>query len=724
MFPEKTVEEAAGNSEQAILFHVRRIFSGKSNLLSPLQKLSKEKDVHFLIQKLGGYNFMPVKINREELFKKAFEFSQKAKGTYITGSDIFVSFLVLSENETHVLQNQELTENDLFEILLWSREKFQTDKPHKTKLHFTGYGVFDFFIYGWNTMLKEYAFDITYSVLGKNAVPIVGREKEFSQLVGVLSKNTVNNVMLIGESGVGKSSLVLRLALEAYRDTSFVLHNVSVYELLVDRLLAGVESGGELQDRLGLLFAEVGHTGNTILYIQNIENIFGAGGYAFDMSGVLFEYLKNGNIQVIGSTTPAFYKNVIEKKTSVLSLFEEIRLEEPDREILLQMIAAHVDYIEQEYQVSISYQAVHETIELSFSFLPDSFLPGKAINLLQDAASNVRLEGRNLVEKTDVTKIVEGKTHIVLEKPTADEKKVLLSLEDDLHKRVIGQDEAVSAIAKSIRRLRSGFSSHTRPISVFLFLGPTGVGKTETAKALADLYFGSVDHMIRLDMSEYQTQNEVERLLGGLPGSEEIASSLPEEVRLHPFSLVLLDEFEKAHPHILDIFLQVFEDGRLTDNQGKTVSFKNTIIIATSNAGSEEIREMIHGGKDPADVKNALVDQLLKEGIFKPELLNRFDDVVIYKPLTTIEAGQIAKLILTESLKSLEDNQIYISFDDKVIQKVVTESYDEETGARNMRRFIGSTVEDFISKLILEDKLVKGARATLSVDEGGEFVLQ
>lgn len=722
-FPTQTVASSA-NPKDSLLFSVRKVFMGRKDIVGGLIHLSHKNDVAFLIGKIGGYNFVPVEIDEAVLYKKALELSQQANGSYITGADIFTAFLVLSEPSTHALQDRELTENDVFEILLWAREKFQTDVKKQHRLHFTGYGVFDFFVYGWNTMLKEYSFDITYSVVGKNAIPIVGREKEFEALVSILSKNSVNNAIIIGESGVGKSSLVLRLALEAYRDTRFILHNMTVYELLVDRVLAGVQNAGELEERLGLLFAEVGHIGNAVLFIQNIENIFGAGGYGFDMSGVLFEYLKNGNIQVIGSTTPAFYKTVIQKKSSILTLFEEIRLEEPDRPTLLKMIVAHVDKTEEEYHIAVSYQAIHETIELSSSFLPDEFLPGKAINLLQDAASRVRLEGRGIVEKEDVTKIVQDKTHIVLEKPTIDEKKVLLSLEDDLHKRVIGQNEAVGAVSQSIRRLRSGFSQHKRPISVFLFLGPTGVGKTETAKALAALYFGSEDAMIRLDMSEYQTQNEVERLLGGLPGGVELESSLPEEVRLHPFSLILLDEFEKAHPHILDIFLQVFEDGRLTDNQGKTVSFKNTIIIATSNAGSEEIRELIHAGKTNAVMKEILVEGLLKEGVFKPELLNRFDDVIVFKPLTVAEAGQIAKLILAESLKTLEDEQIYISYDEKAIQKIVNESYDQEAGARNMRRYVGSTVEDFISKLILEDKLIKGAKVTLSVDESNNFILQ
>lgn len=722
-FPRNKVTDENVTPENTLLFHTRRLFS-EQNIHEGLKKILTSRDVEFFIEKIGGYTLSQTDVDREGLLQRALILAQNAKGVYIYAVDIFASFLLLTEPETHILQDKELTENDLLEILMWSREKFKQDVRQDFKLHFTGFGVFDFFIYGWNTQLKEYSFDLTQSVIGKHATPIVGREEEFNQMLGILSKNSINNILIIGNPGVGKSSLVARLALEAYRDTRFPLHNVMVYELMVDRLLAGVQSAGELEERLGLLLSEVEHIGNVILFIQNLENIFGAGGFGFDMSGILFSYLKNGRIQIIGTTTPELYKSVVEKKSSIMNLFETIRLEEPDRKDVLRMLAAHLDAIESEYYVEISYKAVHDAIELSSSFMPDTYLPGKAITLLQDVSSRVRLEGRSTVEKEDVTRYVQEKTHIVLEKPTTDEKKVLLSLEDDLHKRVIGQNEAITAVSKAIRRLRSGFSQHKRPISVFLFLGPTGVGKTETAKALSSLYFGDEGNMIRLDMSEYQTQNEVERLLGGIPGGGEIENSLPEQVKLHPFSLILLDEFEKAHPHILDIFLQVFEDGRLTDNQGRTVSFNNTIIIATSNAGSEELREMVKEGKNDENLKNTLIEGLLRSGQYKPELLNRFDDVIVFKPLTVSEAGEIARLILKESFKTLEDDQIFISFDDKVVEKVVKESFDQESGARNMRRYVGSTVEDFISKLILEDKLIKGAHVILSVDANNDFMLQ
>lgn len=709
--------------QKAVLFSIRYLLQSKSNN-SFFEKLIKREDVAFFIAKIDGFNFSPIEYNMDGLLSRARILARTCKGTYITASDIFAAYLLLTENESHLLDQKELTENDILEILLWSRAKYNLDKIKDFTMHFTGAGVFDFFIYGWNTQLKEYSYDITYSLLGKNMTPVVGRQKEFSQMVGILSKNSINNLLIIGDPGVGKSSLVSLLALEAYRNTRFVLHNTVVYELLVDRLLAGVSDAGELEARLGMLLSEIEHIGNTILFIQNMENIFGAGGFGFDMSGILFSYLKNGRLQIIGTTTPSSYKSVIEKKSSIMSLFELLRLEEPERDVSLQMIVAHIDSIEREYHVNISYKAIHEALELASSFLPETFLPGKAIILLYDVSSRVRLEGRAQVEKEDVVRFVQEKTNILLERPDIDEKKVLLSLEQDLHKRIIGQDEAVIAISKAIRRLRSGFSQSKRPISTFLFLGPTGVGKTETAKALAQIYFGDEANMIRLDMSEYQTQNEVERLLGGVPGGIEIESSLPEQVRLHPFSLILLDEFEKAHPHILDIFLQVFEDGRLTDNNGKTVSFKNTIIIATSNAGSESIREMMHEGKDPSLAKDILVEGLLSGGVFKPELLNRFDDVIIFTPLSVSEATEIAKLILALSLKSLEDDQIFIDFDDKVAGKIVHDSFDEDAGARNMRRYVGSTIEDYLSKLILEDKLQKGSHVILTVDETNNYILQ
>lgn len=723
-FPYVRVTENPQQVLDAVLFKTRmRYIAGKDGR-QVIQKIIQDKDVTFIMQKIGEFKMPDLNIPKDEILKKAFELALELKGSYVTSADMFTAYILLTELQTKILQEKELTEKDLLEILVWSRQEFHLEQSKKHVLHFTGYGVFDFFIYGWDTYIKDFAYDITYSVLGKKAYPIVGREKEFNEMTDILSKSTVNNVLLVGETGVGKTSLVYRLALESYRDPRFMLGHRKVYEVMVDRLLSGVNTSSDLETRLGMLFAEVNHSGNIILFFQNIENIFGGGGFGFDMSGVLFEYLKNGSIQIIGSTTPGSYKEVVEKKQSIMHLFERVSVQEPEREQVFEMIAAHVPVIEHEYGVSISYKAIHDATELASSYFPDQVLPGKAINLLTDVAARVRHGGGKTVDKDDVVAVVQEKTNIVLEKPSDEEKDTLLHLEEQMHKRVIGQNDAIIAVAKAIRRLRSGFTHQKRPISVFLFLGPTGVGKTETAKTLADIYYGDEAHMIRLDMSEYQTQNEVERLLGGLPGGGEISSSLSDQVREHPFSLILLDEFEKAHPHILDIFLQVFEDGRLTDNQGKTVSFTNTIIIATSNAGSETIREMVGSGEDIGGEKNKIIDGLLQSGIFKPELINRFDDVIIFQPLSIEDARQIAKLLIKTSLHVLENDQMYLTFDDKVIDKVVAESFDVEAGARNMRRYIGAEIEDFISQLILKDQLPAGTHAMLSVDSNNKYILE
>lgn len=721
-FPHILVIQDKAIFENSSLFKTRKIMISNSSS-HYFSSLLKEPDVKFLIDRLG-MNPEKIEIERKVLLEKSLEVCQKVGGKYVTSADVITAYLLLTEEKTKLLLGQELTENDLLEILMWARERFKLDIRKTHRMHFSGYGVFDFFVYGWDTLVKEYSDDISLSVIGKYEAPIVGREKEFKEMVTILSKSTNNNVLIIGEPGLGRAALVRKLALEAYRDIHFPLARIKVFELLVDRLLSGVQSQGEIEERLSLLLAELEHSGNIVLFIQNIENIFGAGGFNFDMSGILFQYLKSGRVQIIGATSPSLNKMVIEKHASISNMFERIKLEEPDRASLFKMIVAHVDIIEYEYRVIVSYKAIHESVELSSNYMPDFFLPGKAVNLLESAAAKVRMNGENKVSRENVTQIIQEKTNILLEKPSDEEKKTLLSLEENLHKRVIGQSEAVDAVAKAIRRLRSGFSQHKRPISVFLFLGPTGVGKTETAKALASLYFGDENAMIRLDMSEYQTQFEVEKLLGGTPGGEEMMNSLPEAIRTHPFSLLLLDEFEKAHPNILDIFLQIFEDGRLTDNQGRTVSFKNTIIIATSNAGSEAIRQMVKQGINSDMMKSTLIEGLLTSGQFKPELLNRFDDVIVFKPLTHQEAGQIAQLLLVDSLKTLEDDQIYLTFSNAVIEKIVNESYDEEAGARNMRRYIGSTIEDFISRLILEDKLARGTHAEIATDVNGNYILQ
>ncbi|HSA84049.1 MAG TPA: AAA family ATPase, partial [Patescibacteria group bacterium] len=388
--------------------------------------------------------------------------------------------------------------------------------------------------------------------------------------------------------------------------------------------------------------------------------------------------------------------------------------------------------IEKEYHIIISYQAIRSAVDLADRFLQDSSLPGSAVSLLETVANTVSLSqessfdksGRKIALETHVVKQVEETTHISIGDPTASEAELLLHLEEKLHERVIDQDDAIHAISEALRRLRSGMKTAERPIS-FLFLGPTGVGKTETAKALAELYYGGEKQMIRLDMSEYTDETGLKRLLGAPPGEGNERGELTEKVHDHPSSLILLDEFEKAHPQIHNLFLQVLDDGRLTDNKGNTVSFRNCIIIATSNAGSEYIREEIAKGRviDRAFHRN-LVDFLQKKAIFRPELLNRFDDVVTFKPLGDKVLIQVIQLLLEQLRKSLAEQDITLVVAEQVIQKIAKEGFDRDFGARPLRRYIEDNLEDMIAQKKLEGKLIRGHTATFSLDTSGNLSLQ
>ncbi len=379
--------------------------------------------------------------------------------------------------------------------------------------------------------------------------------------------------------------------------------------------------------------------------------------------------------------------------------------------------------IEAQHHISFTYNAIMMAISLSKRYLHDRALPGTAIDLLQIVASSAVHAKIAVIDEEHVIQKVEELTHIAVAAPGDKEKELLLHFEDKLHERVISQDEAVHDISQAVRRFRSGLSVGVKPIS-FLFLGPTGVGKTETAKAVASLYFGGEEKMIRLDMSEYQTADSVNRLLGAQAGEGNERGELTEKIHEHPYSLVLLDEFEKAHATILDLFLQVLDDGRLTDNKGKTVSFSSALIIATSNAGAEYIREAIQKGTAMDRIfHEQLLDYLQSKALFKPELLNRFDGIIVFKPIDQTQAVAISKLLLAEVTKKLDEKDNTVNFDNKLLTKITHEGFDQEFGARPLRRFIQENIEDFFAKKLLEGTIKRGDIITLSVDDKGNIIV-
>lgn len=708
-----------------VAFETRLILVTHSNIFDALKVLARKKDIEFLLGRIGSGDFPNADVSLGTILEKSQMLSKMNNGQFITNADIVTAYLLLTEPKTKFLVKHELTEKDLEYIYKWTRNTFYPDPSKKTR-SLPATGIFDTLMSGWNYELKKYAYNLTEAIVFQKHVPQVSpKDKEFRELSGALAKSSSSNVMMVGETGVGKRSLVQYFAYQSYfRHLEDTLNGKVVYELYVDRLLSGIQNAGELEERLQYLFEELVHTGEVVVFIENIENLFGGGGLNFDAGGVISHYLESSHIKIIGTSSPFAYKTFIESKDEIKQYFVEVRIAEKTEDQTLQIITEDVGQFEGQYGIWVLFEALKEAVKLSSSYYPDRYLPVRAINLLEESLSEAKLSKKKVLTKHDVRSVVGAKTHILSEEPTQDEKELLLHLEDKIHEKLIDQEEAVTAIAKALRRLRSGFEKGHRPISTFLFLGPTGVGKTETAKRLAELYFGSEDTMIRLDMSEYQTQDSIRKILGEQPGEEVVTEALVDQIMEKPFALLLLDEFEKAYPSILDLFLQVFDEGRLTDNRGRTVSFTNTIIIATSNAGSELIREQMGAGLPVDDIKKQLIDALLKSGQFRPELINRFDEVVVFKPLDQNHSRDIARLILTDALKKLDDDQIQLTFDESVLTKVAQEGFDEQFGARNVRRYIENTIEDFLSRAILEGTLTKGEPHVLAVDENGNFVIR
>ncbi len=667
-------------------------------------------------------------VSKDILAQSAFETAQTFKGKFVTTLDIFIAYLFLIEKDTKLFFAKQLKIADIANIVYWVRATMpEEETPKKWLIHFYGEGIGEALVSGWTPETKKYTAQFTTYALREEPL-IGGREKEFGTLLEALTKVENNNALLIGDIGAGKENLVRALAYHSFGgNLGGWLNYKRVLQLLVGALTAGATNRNDLESRLQEIIAEVSHANDVIMYIPDFQNILGASSYGLDLSGALLPYMKGGAMPIIATMSTGSYKTYMEKNP-LKEVFTVISLAEPTPENAIQMVLGEAEKIEKKYATILSYRAIVSAVELSERFYQDEVLPGSAVSLLEDVANTVAHDpNRKTYERThhkmvleeDVVKKVEQTSHVAIALPTGNEIQVLLHLEDKLHERVIAQDDAVKAVSEAMRRLRSGMSTSERPIS-FLFLGPTGVGKTETAKSLADFYYGGEKNMIRLDMSEYTDENGLKRLLGAPPGEGNERGELTDKIHDNPASLILLDEFEKANPKIHNLFLQVFDDGRLTDNKGNTVSFRNAIIIATSNAGSEFIREQVDKGvKIDAKFEHRLLEELETKGIFKPELLNRFDDVVVFKPLGPEQVTSVVKLMLESLKKDLEKQDIRVYFDDAVIAKIAEEGFDKDFGARPLRRYIQDTIEDVIAQKKLTKEIDRGKTVTFSLDGTG-----
>lgn len=733
--PSSTVDKNDGKDiYKSFTLPVMHLLVSEMKTDNLIKKLIKFPQIQLFLQKanIEESDLLFNDLSKDVLAQSAFETAQTFKAKYVTTLDMFIAYLLLIEDEKKLLFAKQLKTMDIYNILFWVRLQYpEEENPKSVRVNFWGGGIGEAFTSGWTPETAKYTNNFT--ALAVKEEPLIrGREGEFKAILEAFSKLENNNVLLIGDIGSGKETLVKAVATESFAGKlGRYLSYKRFYLLLVGYLTAGVNNRNELELRLQSIIAELSHAQDVILYIPDFQNILGGSTYNLDLSGALLPYLKDGNMPVIATMTIGNFKTYMEKNP-LREVFTIIQLNEPRNDTAIQMVLGEAAMIEKKYKVILSYRAVSTAVQLADRYFPDDVLPGSAVLLLENVANTVALSPehpffektrRKMVFDNDVVRKVEETAHVAIGTPTGAEIDLLLHLEDKLHERVIAQDEAVKAVAEAMRRVRTGMLNQERPIS-FLFLGPTGVGKTETAKALAQFYFGAEQNMIRLDMSEYADEAGVRRLLGAPPGEGAEVGELTDKIHDHPASLLLLDEFEKAHPTIHNLFLQVLDDGRLTDNKGNTVSFRNAIIIATSNAGSEFIREQVEK-KTPIDkaFHKQLVDYLQTQNIFKPELLNRFDDVVTFKPLGDEQVKTVTKLLLDQLAKTMEEQDIKLTFDDAVIEKICQEGFDQEFGARPLRRYIQDTVEDIIAQKKLTKELDRGKTGTFSLDGTGALVL-
>ncbi len=562
-------------------------------------------------------------------------------------------------------------------------------------------------------ILNHFAYDLTLAAKWGRLELCVGREDEVKEIFQILESGK-NGVLLSGPIGAGKNMIIGQIArLMVEEDVPKMLKDKRLLELDISRLLSGT-SAAKAEERLLVIIDEVAHAGNIILYFNNIENLMGitAGGEeSFELSEVLVSAVSRHNLICLASVSQENYVKYIENKP-LGNIMVKVEVEEPDSNLAIQMLESKIGFYEAKYKVYFTYASIAKAVELSAKYIYDKYLPAKAVDILESIAAKVsKSKGINsVVDIEDVAEIISQKTKIPLTKITEKESEVLLNLEEKIHNRMIGQAEAVNMVAASLRRARTELREQKRPIANFLFLGPTGVGKTELAKTVAEVYFGEEDCMVRLDMSEYQLAESMEKMIGSPDG---ILGYLTEAVRKAPFSLILLDELEKAHPDILNLFLQVMDDGRLTDGSGRTIDFTNSIIIATSNIGAVYIQDQIKAGTALEQIKQSLVNDQLNKYL-KPEFINRFDGVIVFKPLEIAEVESIVKLMLNKVRKMLEVKGIGLECDEAGIKKIAALGFDPKFGARPLRRLIQEKIENEIANKVLADGLKR--RDTIIID--------
>ncbi len=640
--------------------------------------------------------------------------------------DFLVAAAEDDETFGEVLSSFEMSPEDVDKVAIW--ENYLENEVRRKKQFWRlenllrKRGVGKRWSAGFTVNLDRYSTDIGEVMRKKNlSLHLFGHQKEIYAIERILSRSGENNVLLVGESGSGRSTIAYGFAKKVMEGRSFSnLNDKRVLELDMQAVLAGINNPGDILERLRIVFSEAINAGNIILIIDEIHNYLGVdkGPGAVDITPILLPYLNSSNFQIIGLTTFDGFHKYIESNASVKNLFVKVEVEQPTEEQIIFVLEDMLVDFEKKYNVLINYKILRNIVKLTNRYIQDKPFPQKAIDILTEVLIYTKQKKEKVVLPEYVNKIISDRIEIPVGEVQEDEKKKLLELEQRIHQRVVDQEEGIKVISHAMRRARVGIKNRKKPIGSFLFLGPTGVGKTETSKALAEVYFGTDTKMIRFDMSEYQEISTINRLIGYAEQNE--PGLLAKAVLDNPFSLILLDEIEKAHPNILNLFLQVLDEGFLTDAFGRKINFSEAIIIGTSNAGAELIRQCVKQGRDLQTFKEELTDYLMKEGIFRAELLNRFDAVVVFKPLLHEHLIKIAVLMMNDLTKRLLDGTgVRLVVDPDLVEKIAKLGYKPEFGARPMRRIIQDEIESRVAKTILEQNLKRGDFVRISASEIG-----
>ena len=740
-----------------------------------------------IIEKKGIIPIMPIDLvlspRSEEILEISGIFADKFKSEYIETEHILLGILQQGENlAVNILKEAGIDDKSIVELIIdtvgldsvTTNKESKPNYPTRTQTS--------------SKILDKYGKNLTLVASQNKIDPVIGREKEIERAIQILSRRTKNNPVFIGDPGVGKTSVAEGLAANiASGNVPDNLIGKVLYTLDMGSMLAGAKYRGEFEERIKQVVDEVVKNGNIILFIDELHTIIGAGSTGestIDASNILKPVLSRGDIQIIGATTIDEYRKHIEKDSALERRFQPVLITEPTKEETIKILEGLREKYESHHNVKITDEAIVAAVDLSIRYITDRFLPDKAIDLIDESASRVRLReinsqknilnsekyilskeindelnrdiGKNLdldisakssqgivnieipkksyigiVDKEIIAEVVELWTGVPVNKIVEEEAERLLNLEEILHGRVVGQDQAVKSISRAIRRSRAGLKDPKRPIGSFLFLGPTGVGKTELCKALAEVQFGDENQIIRIDMSEYMEKHAVSKLIGSPPGyvGYNEGGQLTEKVRRNPYSVVLFDEIEKAHDDVFNILLQILDDGRLTDSKGRMVDFKNTILIMTSNVGATKINKKNHqvlGFGTNKDKEEEIKDQYdkMKESImgelkqkFKPEFLNRIDDIIVFHPLEEYHIYEIVKLMTREVIERLKSLNIDLKMSEEAVKLIAQEGMDLEYGARPLKRAIQKELEDTLSEAILKGDIKKGSSVVAEIED-------